>query len=305
MWCLPMPSATRASSTSFGPFRGEFSAALWNAQAFFCSDQSCFNAKIIYARSLLDRADMLLVNEAHGTDCGNKAWRPPLGTTAWWSAGPTTRHAGIGIIVKNTFLEQFVETPSWRIIWPGRAAVLSLKGVFGALDVVVSYFHTGGEVSELDKFGVHPGHMEYCNSFPRLREHLRNRISAATRHRERVLTLFGADCNWVAEDVDRRSKPSMQTTGRRNNFDERHFQTVLCQRHGFVELHQPEMTHSGPTSMARLDRFYINHHLAELIDRELQSVAMEWRPDLSHHRAVLVARRLPAVMDASCSPILH
>ena len=41
-------------------------------------DQSRFEAKVAYARSLLDRADMLLINEAHGTDGGNRAWRPLL-----------------------------------------------------------------------------------------------------------------------------------------------------------------------------------------------------------------------------------
>eukprot|EP00973_Karenia_brevis_P031409 4332472-Karenia_brevis.AAC.1 len=132
--------------------------------------------------------------------------------------------------------------------------------------------------------------MEYCNSFPRLREHLRNRISAAVQPKDRALTLFGADYNWVTQDVDRRSKSTMHSSGGRNNPDERHFQATFCQRHGFVELHQPEMTHDGPSSLARLDRLYLNHHLAEQIDRELQSVALEWRRDLSHHRAVFVAR---------------
>ena len=55
--------------------------------------------------------------------------------------------------------------------------------------------------------------------------------------------------------------------------------------------------------MARLDRFYLNHHLSEQIDRELQSIALEWRPDLSDHRALLIARRLPSVMDASSRAI--
>ena len=63
------------------------------------------------------------------------------------------------------------------------------------------------------------------------------------------------------------------------------------------------MTHSGSTSFGRLDRFYINQHIAEQLDRELLSVALEWRPDLSDHRALLVARRLPSNMDASARPI--
>ena len=158
------PVASSVASVSSlacpGPFRGEFSASLWNGRAFFCVDQSRFEAKVAYARSLLDRADMLLLNEAHGTDGGNRAWRPPIGTTAWWSAGPTAGHAGIGIIIEDPFLRHFIDTPNWRVNWPGRAAILSLKGAQGSLDIVVGYFHTGGEVCELDKAGVRPNSWE-------------------------------------------------------------------------------------------------------------------------------------------------
>ena len=178
-----------------------------------------------------------------------------------------------------------------------------MRGSEGSLDVVVSYFHTGGEVQELDKFGVHPNWMEYCNSFPRLREHLRCRIGGAIQPKDTTLTLFGADFNWVPQDVDRRSKSTMNVSGSRNNFDERHFQSVICSRHGFVELHQTEMTHSCSSALSRLDRFYLNQHLSEQIDRELQSVALEWRPDLSAHRAILVARKLPVNLDVSSRPI--
>ena len=286
-----------------GPYRDEFTATLWNAQAFFCSDEVKFSAKSAYVRSLLDRSDMVLITEAHGTEGGNKAWKPPVDTTAWWSAGATTGHAGIGIIVQNTFLKKFSEPPRWHVIWSGRAAILSLRGAAGALDILVSYFHTGGIVHELDKHGVHPAWVEYCSSFPRLREHLRNRISTSIRPKESVLTIFGADFNWVALDSDRRCKTTMNSTGSRNGSDERHFQRTIAQKHGLVELIQPEMTHTCATAYSRLDRIYLNQHLSEQIDRELQSVALEWRPELSNHRAVLVARRLPVKMDHDSRPI--
>jgi len=61
-----------------GPFRGEFSASLWNAQAFFCVDQSRFAAKVAYAKSLLDRADMLLLNEAQAQMAATKLGDHPL-----------------------------------------------------------------------------------------------------------------------------------------------------------------------------------------------------------------------------------
>lgn len=130
-----------------------------------------------------------------------------------------------------------------------------MRGAVGAVDIVVSYFHTGAEVQELDRFGVHPSWMGCCTSFPRLRGHLRDRISDAIRPKDRVLTLFGADFNWAPQDVDRRSKSDMNKSGGRPGVDERHFRTVICQKHGFVELHQSEMTHSNASSLSRLDRF--------------------------------------------------
>ena len=291
------------ASSTIGPYRGEFSAIYWNSQAFFCVDPGKFAAKVAYVTSLLERADMVLLGEAHGTEGGNRAWRPTVGTTAWWSAGPNTVHAGIGIFVKNAFLKQFSEPPRWTILWPGRAAVLSLKGPAGTLEVVVGYFHTGGVVQDLDQVGVHPGWVDYCSTFPRLRELMRNRISATIKPRGVALTLLGADFNWVTQDSDRRVKAHMDSTGRRDRAEESHFQSTCCQRHGLVELHQSDMTHSGSTAMSSLDRFYLNQHLVEQIDRELQVVAIERRPDLSHHRAVMVARRLPVCTGGETKPI--
>ena len=63
------------------------------------------------------------------------------------------------------------------------------------------------------------------------------------------------------------------------------------------------MTHSGSTAFSRIDRFYSNQHVAEQIDRELQAVALEWRPDLSAHRPIFVDRRLPVEAGYITRPI--
>ena len=134
---------------------------------------------------------MLLLSETHGTEGGNRAWTPPLGCSAWWSAGPTAGTAGVGVMANNSFLQQIAHQPKWIVISPGRAAVLSLRGDDGFLDVVVTYFHTGGQLSDLDRRGVRPDSYDYCNSFPRLREHLRTRIGRAIKPQEQVLTVLG------------------------------------------------------------------------------------------------------------------
>ena len=184
---LPPDLAVSIGVARTGQYRGDFSATVWNGQAFFCSDPAKFQSKICYTKRLLDRVDLLLICETHGTDGGNKSWRPPIGSSAWWSAGPTIGHAGVGILVKDSFLKKFVEKPKWTVIWPGRAAILSLRGPEGSLDVIVSYFHTGGQVNDLDRHGVHPDFYDYCCSFPRLRERLRTRIGQAIEPKEQVI----------------------------------------------------------------------------------------------------------------------
>jgi hypothetical protein len=164
------------SGSRLGQFSGEFTATTWNAQALFCSDPAKFLSKVCYLNRLLDRSDMILISESHGTAGGNNAWRPPLGCSAWWSPGPSSNSAGVGIIIKNSFLGLFSAAPQWTIIWPGRAAMLSLRGSQGSMDIIVTYFHTGSEVTAMDKFGVLPDAYDTCNSFPRLRDHLRMRI---------------------------------------------------------------------------------------------------------------------------------
>ncbi|CAK0903838.1 unnamed protein product, partial [Prorocentrum cordatum] len=170
-----------------GQFQGEFSAATWNAQAFFCSDEGRFRAKVAYASRLLERACILMITEAHGTD--------------------------------------------------------------GALDIVVTYFHTGSTVTELDKVGVHPNFMEYCSTFPRLREHMRTRLARAIQPQHRVLTLLGGDFNWAALKTDRRCVATLQPTGGRDDGEERNFRLSIGQRHGLEELFQPEMTHVCATEL--------------------------------------------------------
>lgn len=147
-------STSRVKSTvaTAGQFRGACRIITWNTQAFFChtTDDTKFHEKIGYLRKLLDQADFILVTESHGTDGGNKAWNPPSGSKAWWSAGSSAGWAGVGVIARMDFLAKFSQEPEWKVLWLGRAAILSLRSPEGSLDVVVSYFHTGKDVSEHD-----------------------------------------------------------------------------------------------------------------------------------------------------------
>ena len=266
---IPASPTDRTDKNRHGQYKGDVSVVTWNAGAFFTTDPARFDAKVAYTRKLLDRADVLLITEGHGTDGGNKVWPPPFGCTTWWTAGPTAAHAGVGIIAKNSFLQNFESSPSWTVIWPGRAARLSLRGPSGSLDLLVVYFHTGAEVTELDLYGAYPSHRPHCTSFPKLREHMRCRVGQAIAPQTSVLTIMAGDFNWVTADADRRALTTMDTSGSRDAGEERHFNSVVSRTNGLHEMHQPDMTRMSARSRARLDRVYSNQHAIEQLDRQI------------------------------------
>ena len=107
------------------------------------------------------------------TKLGDRRLGPGLGGPR----DPMQAPRGLVFLSGMILLRRFVGEPKWTVIWPGRAARLSLAGPNGNLDIVVTYFHTGAEVTELDRFGVHPGDVAGCNSFRKLRELLRHRLA--------------------------------------------------------------------------------------------------------------------------------
>ena len=69
--------------------------------------------------------------------------------------------------------------------------------------------------------------------------------------------------------------------------------------------YQPLLTHNSALARSRLDRVYRNQHLAEQLDRRLVCAASE-ATQLSAHRAISFARRLPQQKDPLSRPIqLH
>ena len=60
-------------------------------------------------------------------------------------------HAGVGIVLNNSFLGKFSEPPEWKVIWVVRAAKLILKGPEGNLELIVAYFPTSTEITDADR----------------------------------------------------------------------------------------------------------------------------------------------------------
>ena len=182
---LPSPSSSPASPSAArparrraaDPFRGDLRVATWNAQAFFAASDVMHDARVRYLDSLLQRSDAILVTEAHGTPGRHQAWTPPPGCRAWWSAGPNTATAGVGIVVQEAFLRRFDPDPQWEVLWPGRAARLALRGSDGDLDLIVTYFPTGNVITPTDLYGATPADLPHCTSFWALRARLRQRLA--------------------------------------------------------------------------------------------------------------------------------
>ena len=285
-----------------GHYRGELAVVAWNAQAFFAADPGRRETKERYLRSLLVRGDAVLISEAHGCAGQHKAYEAPRGCSSWWSAGPSAAHAGIGIVVKNSFLEHFEEI-SWQVLWPGRAGRLRLRGREGALDLIACYFHSGATVMEADLYGDPDAQRTSCSSFPVLRALLRDRLARHVANASQVLSILGGDFNWVTDAADRRTRSGATASGNRDAREERHFQAVLGRPFGLQEMHQAEMTFASTRARSRLDRVYCNQHVAEQLDRNIRAIALEWKPQVSDHRAVLFSRRLPQRPPADARPL--
>ena len=155
-----------------------------------------------------------------------------LGASYIWGG----RDAWVGIVIKHAFLEKFDKQPKWSVIWPGRAAKLSLQGLEGALDLMVAYFHTGNVVTEYDLFGVHPAARVTCTSFAALRSQLRLRLSNAVAPRNSVLTILFGDFNWVRTGSDRISTTTAAPSVRSDAGEESHFKNQISIPRGSQEM---------------------------------------------------------------------
>ncbi len=205
-----------------------------------------------------------------------------------------TARAGVGIVVKKAFLQKFqAQEPVWTEHEPGRMASLQLVGAEGALDIAACYMPTGVARplrAEDDRS---------CPSTPHLpepplavlraqREALCRRLPALLRP-GRALAIVAGDFNFVTTTRDRWNKASGEYTGGSDTAEAAHWRRMLPQS-ALYELFQPEPTHEGPLSLAKLDRVYVNQHIADQLDKRIFSSALPWT-GLSQHRPLAFGRQ--------------
>ena len=281
-------------------YAGDFSVVTWNSQALFSADQGKHRSRARYLGQLMGSHDVGFWTETHGTKDGNSAWRGVLGCKSWWSPGPTTGVAGVGITVREQFLHRFTSV-RWEVVLPGRSAILHLAGPDGSLDLVVVYFHTGADLHPQDVLDAGLHRVARPPGAPDLREALRHRLATRLRCRDEVLTVIAGDFNYVSHPDDRFCVSSGRPTGFKDSREANQWQRTVEGKFGLHELHQPDMTYAGGESRSRIDRIYTNMHEVNYLDRRIACAALGWTPHLSRHRPVS-ARRSHSVRHADDIP---
>ena len=254
-----------------------------------------YHAKKRMASSLLAKADFLMLAETHSTVAASTTYTEIPGTLSWWSAG-TAQRAGVGIIVRSSFLNRFgSHPPEWQEIAPGRLAKLTLRGPEGSLQILTGYMPTG------TRRQLHPTEEDPASalSLRRQRQLLSGKIKDALK--DDILTILAADFNFVTSNEDRLSTTTGGFTGGGDAAEYQHWCSLLPPSR-LHEFHQPELTHTGPISTARLDRMYCSQHMVEQLDRRLYSTALQWT-SLSQHRPIAFGRVAARSRQLSGAPI--
>ena len=130
------------------------------------------------------------------------------------------------------------------------------------------------------------------------RYRMRQQLASATRAPTAAMTVILGDFNWVCDADDRFHKQTGTFTGAADAAEQSHWATHVERPLKLHELRQPEVTHGGPISRARLDRVYWNAHISHQIDKVIVCSALNWRPKRgmeerrdSQHRPVSFVRR--------------
>ena len=111
---------------------GDMQICSWNAQALMATHKEKSRAKWAHCWRLLQRYDILALQETHSTIANTTRVITPPGRQIWWSH-ETQHTGGVGLIITQTFLRNFQSNydgtiGDWLEVVPGRAAILRLEG---------------------------------------------------------------------------------------------------------------------------------------------------------------------------------
>jgi len=269
------------------PFSGDFSGAAWNSQALFATRAGRQIPKMRKAKRLAAKHGFTILSETHCLSGRADALRLPPYLTALWSDCSASQ-AGIGILLHHDFLKLFNKidrAKDWEELEPGRVAVLHLNGDQGALDIFCVYLATGEESAAASR---------------------QSSIQLIGRHvkpKERVLTILAGDWNFVEEKQDRWTTATCEWSGGRDSQETKVFLDHIRNPHGLHEWCQSQYTCDNGGARSRIDRFYINQHLSNQLDKQCSCSVLEWDFHTSRHRALTFTRRTPPAKNREEKPL--
>ena len=163
-----------------------------------------------YVASLLSQRSFVMLQETHSTPGVMRTWRARPSSRMFTSHG-TASVGGVAIEVSHDFLDKFDPIPEdssltsdhWEEVEKGRTAILHLRSLEGALDLVVCYWHTGTS--------RHPRDSSHAS------------LACALAPADKVLTVLAGDFNYVSDIQDRIGSSSASWTGGGDTSEERVF----------------------------------------------------------------------------------
>jgi len=290
---LEFTAETTQEVTLGVPYTGDFRGVGWNAQALCAVRSQRHRPKRVRAFELIRKRDFMGVTDTHGNRGKFEAMAATPGVRRFWAEGTATQ-AGVSLWVQEAFLENFnkVKDDDWKIIVKGRLAFLNLRGPKGNCQLWVCYMPTGkGDLSQ-----------EVLASLKEQRNAVRLKIAEHMGDRRCTLSILMGDMNTVANPSDRWCKQTSQYTGGRDEDEERHWERVVAEPTGLVELKQEEPTFESAKCLSRIDRVYTNQHLVEQLDRNIACAALHDDKNASDHRPVAFSRTCKPKQDSE--PIL-
>ena len=131
----------------------------------------------------------------------------------------------------------------------------------------------------------------------------RQTLHHAIRSQTDTLTIMTGDFNYVVADRDRFCKETGSWSGRRDQIEEAEFTEKIADPFGLYELEQGHMTQENARARSRIDRVYLNQHIADQLDGHYGCAALPWVGNLSAHRPLSFFRRRPRKRGLPNAPL--
>ena len=234
------PGLSGMQASPSAPFCGAGVFVSWNARALFSYDPSLLHRKLDYLCSLAASADVVMIQEAHSNAEKPTVLHNRLRHTHvlfWCNAVDDSNVGGIGFVMKRSFLSMF-DTCLFdpHGIVPARAALLSLRGPRGALDLCNLHLDPSMSVQERIAF--------------------LDTVRSALSDDMRVHTIVCGDFNSDSDFGDRLDCARGVFCGR-PGAEQEHFDNIFKE---YAELDCRDFTHrTGAqvvTMLSRIDRVY-------------------------------------------------